>query len=153
MVERFFWSTGLKVEGTPYPNGPNNFPDYGANIEGEGVDVEITSVPDLKPWTIGWHYRDLEKTCREIAKNLGETKESVLVHMERVIANKKAILAKRETGLSARKCVLVISNRSAVELEEEEGCWTQYDLSEFALVLVIERDKPYVIHGDPQDFL
>ena len=151
-VEWFLQSTGLKVEATPYPNGPNNFPDYGANIEGVDVDVEITSVPDLKPWTIKSHYRDLEKMCREIAQNLGETEKSVFAEVRRVIANKKAILANQVPGECAKKCLLVVSNRSAVELEGQHD-WAYEDLSEFVLVVVIERDRPYVVHGDPQDFL
>ncbi len=152
VVERFLQSKGLMVKATPYPNGPNNFPDYGANIEGIDVDVEITSVPDLKPWTIRSHYRDLEKMCREIAQNLGETEESVFAEVRRVIDNKKSILANQMPGECARKCLLVVSNRSAVELEGQDQ-WACEDLSGFVLVIVIERDRPYVVHGDPQDFL
>ena len=152
VVEQFLRSSGLSVEGDPYPNGPNNFPDYGAYIEGVSINVEMTTVPDFTPWTVGGHYRDLDKRCREIAEQLGETAESVLAHVKRVVANKKATLAKQEADVSAKKCALVISNRSAVELEEE-GDWTQFDFSEFALVLVIERERPYVIHGDPQNLL
>ena len=47
-LKQLFQSAGLDVEGDPYPNGRNSFPDYLACIKGEEVDVEITSVPNLE---------------------------------------------------------------------------------------------------------
>ena len=58
-IERHLRSAGFDVEGVPYPNGRDRFPDYMVCLDDEEIDVEITSVPNLKPWTVGGHYRDL----------------------------------------------------------------------------------------------
>ena len=144
-LEQLFRSAGLDIEGDPYPNGPDRFPDYLARIRGEEVDVEITSVPNLEHWTIKTHYRDLEKMCRDLARRQGETKEEVLADLDEVILNKKTILRKQRAGGRSNRCVLVICNRSAVEIVGEDY-WSRNDLSEFALVAVIERYGAQVVH-------
>ena len=150
-TEQLLRSVGLDVEGDPYPNGRDRFPDYGARIDGEEVDVEITSVPNLKPWTVGGNYRDLEKMCRDIARRKGETKESVIAELDEVVLKKKAILRQQRASGRENKCILVISNRSAVEIAGEEY-WAQSDFSEFALVVLIEEGRAYVAYVKATDF-
>ena len=144
-------SAELRVQSVPYPNGHDRFPDYWACIGDEEVNVEITSVPDLKPWTVRMHYRDIEKMCRDIARNAGETPESVTADVDRVILNKKTILSKKDLGASDSKCILILANRSTIDLAQEDF-WAQQDLSGFALVVLIERGKPYIVHGDLESF-
>ena len=83
--------------------------------------------------------------CRELARRKGETKEDVLADLEDVVLNKKAILHKQRAGGRYNRCVLVICNRSAVGIVGEVY-WSQTDLSEFALVVVIERDEAQIVY-------
>ncbi len=77
MSERSAWErlyswirrTGLPMSGAPYPNGPNEFPDYRASIAGVDYDVEMTSVPNMNRRTIKSSNPDVEETLRWVAQH------------------------------------------------------------------------------------
>jgi hypothetical protein len=94
------WLKGrnFSVEGKPYPNGKNCFPDYRAWIDRQEYDVEITSVPDMERWTIKSTYRDLEKVISKVAKQPGETKEDVAEDLRRVLGKKRQLVENANVG-------------------------------------------------------
>ena len=144
-VESCLNSGGKKAHGKPYPNGENSFPDYRAWISDEEFDVEMTTVPDMKKWTIKSHYRDLEKRISEVAQEPGETRQDVIQDLKRVLAKKRNSVEKERLRGNRRPCMLVISNWSTYELSGD-GFWTSEDLSAFQVIMLNESDKTYLVH-------
>ena len=136
-VSSWLSELGFSVQGLPYPNGENSFPDYRAWIRGQEYDVEMTSVPDLKKWTIKSAYRNLEKVIQEVAKHRGETKQEMVDDLERVLAQKRKRIDSVD-GDVRRPCVLVITNWSVHELSDE-AYWPKENLRAFEAVILVDR--------------
>ena len=132
------------VKGRPYPNGENCFPDYRAWIGGQEYDVEMTSVPDMKRWTIKSTYRDLERSISEVAKHSGETKDNVAEDLQRVLVKKRKRVERAAEGTPQKPCVLVISNWSVHKISDE-SYWSKEDLRAFEAVILLEWDDIHYI--------
>ena len=135
-------SNDIPVSGEPYPNGKNNFPDYGALIGGNGFQVEMTTTPGMEKWTIKAWYRDLEKIISEVAQQPSETLAEATSHLSRVVAKKcdRVRKDKLEAGLNAaERYLLVVTNFSTHDLSSA-AIWNTSDLAEFDAVLLIQSD-------------
>ena len=138
---RFLAQEGRVATGTPYPNGSNEFPDFGGIIDGEHYHVEMTTLPDMQRWTIPYGNRDLEKTIRDVASQPHETLAEVTEHLIRMVEKKTQRVdsyARNGTAV-ARPCILVLTNRSGHDLRARET-WDSTDLSAFAAVFSIWGD-------------
>lgn len=145
-VESWLRSRGIKAHGKPYPNGENSFPDYRAWIRDEEFDVEMTTVPDMKKWTIKSHYRDLEKRISEVAQQPGQTRQDVIQDLSRVLAKKRNSVEKQRVGGNRRPCMLVISNWSTYELSGDDF-WTNEAPSAFEVIMLNESDQTRLVHS------
>lgn len=147
MSERSAWEKlfswvhgkGLSISGDAYPNGPNEFPDYSACINGIQYDVEMTSVPNMNRRTIKASNRDIETTIRLVARQPDETIEEVTEELARVLSKKAKA---NPTG----RYLLVISNWSSFDLESP-SIWTDQDTSAFDDVVLIQRGKVFRVGG------
>ena len=141
-VRNYFISTKrVSVENERrYPQGPNEFPDYSARLEGTEYVIEITSVPDRRKWTIRETDRDFEKRISEIAARPGEKREEVIEDLSRVLGRKNQALRKWRQTADGRPCMLVICNWSTYELGNQQF-WNAQDASGFDCVLILEMDK------------
>ena len=144
-VKLWMMARGIAVNGQPYPQGKNSFPDYRAWIEGEEFDAEMTTVPDMGKWTIKSHYRDLEKRISQVAMQPGETRQDVVQHLSRVLAKKRNAVHKASAGDARRRCMLVVSNWSTHELAKDYF-WQQADLSVFDIIMLNELDGTHCVH-------
>ena len=143
-VSSWLSELGLSVQGLPYPNGENSFPDYRAWIRGQEYDVEITSVPDMKKWTIKSTYRNLEKFISEVAKHRGETKQDVVEDLQRVLTKKRERVKIAAEGDVQRPCILVITNWSVHKLSDE-AYWPKEDLRAFEAAILVDRKEVRII--------
>ena len=155
LTERCAWervyswchARGIAISGEPYPNGENNFPDYGAFIEGSNFKVEMTTTPDMEKWTIKAWYRDLEKMISEVARQPSETLEEVTSHLSRVVTKKceRVRYDKSQGGSnSAERYLLVVTNFSTHDLSGAD-VWNTIDLVDFDAVLLIQADAIHCV--------
>ena len=142
----FLTSRGFTVSAKPYPEGKNSFPDYRAWIDGREFDVEMTSVPDVKNWTLKGTFRELEGRISEIAKLPGQTKGEVIGEFLRKCSDKRHRVEGAANEGQQRPCMLVMSNWSAHALADESSVFGE-DLSLFDAVMLIEFDEVRCIYA------
>ena len=136
---------GFAVSGIPYPEGKDNFPDFRAWIDDREFDVEMTSVPHMKDWTIKGKFRMPEKRISEIARLPGQTRGEVIDEFLRKCSDKRQRVESAAIGGQRRPCMLVISNWSAHALADESNRFGE-ELSSFDAVMLIEGDEVYCIY-------
>ncbi len=141
LAYKFLSASGHRVaEDRQHPNGANEFPDYAALIDGEETLVEITSVPDMRKWTISASNRRLEETIARVAREKDETLEEVEDALLRVIGRKRARALKHQANIGkSRKprYSLILSNHSTYNLLGNP-LWSTEDLSVFHHILLIQ---------------
>ena len=139
-------SRGLSVNGHPYPNGANGYPDYRAWIEGIEYDVEMTRFPDMGKWTITSSDRKLEEKIRRISHRSSETRDEVVDAALRMIGKKSERALREGMAGVKRRSMLVLSNWSSLRMVDDP-CWHDGDTSAFDAVMLIEFGEVHCVKG------
>ena len=141
LASKFLLASGVSVaEDRQHPNGVSEFPDYRALFDGKDTLVEMTSVPDMKKWTINANNRRLEETIAKVARQQNETLEEVVEVLHRVINKKRERALKHKANLGTcpePRYSLVLSNYSTHDLAVQP-LWSSQDLSVFNDILLIQ---------------
>ena len=140
-VKEWLRSSGHLVDQEQlYPEGSNKYPDFRASVDGQEYDIEMTSTPDMKKWTIRSRFRDLERVISEAAKQPSESREEVVDKLHEVLAVKASRVSEALSKGIIRRSVVVVTNWSTYPLSDS-GLWPKEKIDIFDAVFLLDINE------------